>query len=63
MKRETVVLLSISAISVALATFAIHKKRPELAGYIMSLFSVTGLIYSLISKVEVDEMRAQLYGY
>lgn len=63
MDQKTAVLLSTGAISVALATFAIHKKKPELAGYVMSLFSVTGLIYSLISKVEVGEMRAQLYGY
>lgn len=60
MRRETAVLLAVGAVSVALATFAIHKKKPELAGYVMSLFSVTGLIYALMSKAEVSAMKVQM---
>ena len=60
MERKTAVILSIGIITTALTAFALAKKKPYVASAIMGSFGAFGLIYTLLVKEEVDQIRASL---
>lgn len=60
MNRETAVPLSIGIITATLTAFAFAKKKPHIAMAIMGSIGTFSLIYNLLIKEEVDEIRTQL---
>ena len=60
MEKETAVRLTIGIITTTLAAFTLVKKNPHVASAIMGTFGAFGLIYTLLVKKEVDQIRASL---
>ena len=60
MELKTAVPLSIGIITATLTAFALAKKKPYIAIAIMGSFGAFGLVYSLLIKKEVDEIRTQM---
>jgi len=62
MKKETAVILSIGIITASLMAYNLSKKKPYLASTIFGSLGAFGLIYSLLIKQEVDDVKIQLGG-
>ncbi len=60
MEKETAVLLTIGILITTLTAFTLVKKTPHVASAIMGTFGAFGLIYTLLVKKEVDQIRASL---
>lgn len=60
MKRETAITMSIGVIIATLTAYAYIKKKPYIASAIMGGVGALGLINALLTKEEVDEIRARL---
>ncbi len=60
MKPETAILLSIGVLAGTVIAYAYSKEKPYISTMIMGSLGAFGLIYTLIKREEVSEIRTQL---
>jgi len=62
MGRESAIIFSIAIISGTLVSYYYVNKKPYIASAILGSFGAFGLIYTLLMKGEVNEIRTQMNG-